>query len=214
MAKNNQTVAEPQEEVKKLSAAQWIEKNANAIMWALLAVLIVVGGVLVVVEKVIKPKKEQAAVATVEAYNLFEAGNYEEALKLFAEVAGDYNNQEGKLAALYAGLCSYNLGQYEEAVEYMKDFDADDLNIAPAVKMHIGDAYVELGELEQAAKAFKAAADSKNEIIAPAALKKAGIVYLELNDAEAAKKAFEAVKNDYPQSMEAQDIEKYIAVAE
>ena len=45
-------------------------------------------------------------------------------------------------------------------------------------------------------------------------LKKAGIVYLEQGDKRAAKKAFEQVKADYPASTEAQDIDKYIAIAQ
>ena len=44
-------------------------------------------------------------------------------------------------------------------------------------------------------------------------LKKAGFVYLEQGNKKAAKKAFETIKNDYPTSVEAQDIEKYIAIA-
>ena len=59
----------------------------------------------------------------------------------------------------------------------------------------------------------KAAAKSGNDLIAPMSLKKAGFVYLEQGNKKAAKKAFETIKNDYPTSVEAQDIEKYIAIA-
>ena len=59
-----------------------------------------------------------------------------------------------------------------------------------------------------------AVAKSGNELIAPMSLKKAGIVYLEQGDKRAAKKAFEQVKADYPASTEAQDIDKYIAIAQ
>jgi TolA-binding protein len=45
-------------------------------------------------------------------------------------------------------------------------------------------------------------------------LKKLGILYLAQEQKEEAKKAFETIKNDYPTSSEAQDIDKYIAVAE
>ena len=45
-------------------------------------------------------------------------------------------------------------------------------------------------------------------------LKKAGLVYLELDKKQSAKKAFESLKANYPQSQEAQDIDKYIALAE
>lgn len=220
MAKENQTAPE-QAEVKKLNAAEWIEKHANLIMGVICGLIIVVGGIIIINEKVIKPKADNAAIDTISAYAYFEARDFEKALngdgedcKGFATIADEYNNQEGELAALYAGLCCYEMGNYEEAAEYMSDFSADDINIDPAVKMHVGDAFVEMGELNKAAKAFKAAAESKNDVIAPMALKKAGIVYLEQEDKAAAKKVFEQIKNDYPMSNEAQDIDKYIAVAE
>ena len=78
----------------------------------------------------------------------------------------------------------------------------------------MGDAYVQLEDYTKATKAFEAAAKSGNKIIAPMSLKKAGLVYLELGNKSAAKKAFETIKAEYPASTEAQDIEKYIAIAE
>jgi hypothetical protein len=51
-------------------------------------------------------------------------------------------------------------------------------------------------------------------MIAPMSLKKAGIVYLHEGKNAQALKAFKAIKANYPASNEAQDIDKYIAVAE
>ena len=45
-------------------------------------------------------------------------------------------------------------------------------------------------------------------------LKKLGILYLTQENKEEAKKTFEIIKNEYPTSSEAQEIDKYIAVAE
>jgi TolA-binding protein len=106
------------------------------------------------------------------------------------------------------------LGQYEEATASLKKFSAKDLTVEPAALQLLGDAYVQLEDYQKAAKAFEAAAKSGNKLIAPISLKKAGLVYLELGNKAAAKKAFEAIKADYPASAEAQDIEKYIAIAE
>jgi tetratricopeptide (TPR) repeat protein len=133
----------------------------------------------------------------------------------FEAIADEYSwYQQGKLAALYAGICYYEKGEYEEAAKYLKKFEAEDLNIDPAAKQLLGDAYVELGEYRKAAKAFESAAESGNEVIAPMSLKKAGIVYLHEGEKSKALKAFKAIKANYPASSEAQDIDKYIAVAE
>ena len=43
-------------------------------------------------------------------------------------------------------------------------------------------------------------------------LKKLGFVQMELGNNAAALKAFETIKSEYPASLEAQDIEKYIAI--
>ena len=91
-------------------------------------------------------------------------------------------------------------------------FRSNDLNIEPAALQLLGDAYVQMEDYAKAAKAFTAAAKSGNELIAPMSLKKLGFVQMELGNNAAAKKAFETIKNDYPTSTEAQDIEKYIAI--
>ena len=80
--------------------------------------------------------------------------------------------------------------------------------------MLLGDAYVQLDELDKAIKAYEHVATANNDLISPMALKKQGIVYLEKGDKKAAKKVFEKIRDNYAQSAEAQDIEKYIATAE
>ena len=94
----------------------------------------------------------------------------------------------------------------------MAKFSAKDLNVEPAALQLLGDAYVQMEDYAKAAKAFTAAAKSGNELIAPMSLKKLGFVQMELGNNSAAKKAFETIKNEYPMSMEAQDIDKYIAL--
>jgi tetratricopeptide (TPR) repeat protein len=115
---------------------------------------------------------------------------------------------------LYAGICYFQLGDYEQAANYLKRFNAKDINIAPAASQLLGDAYVELQEYSKAVRAFENAAATQNDLIAPMSLKKAGLVYLEMGDKHAAKHAFEQIKNDYPTSQEAADIDKYIAIAQ
>ena len=114
---------------------------------------------------------------------------------------------------MYAGICYYQLGDYENAAKYLKRFDAKDINIGPAADQMLGDAYVELQEYGKAVRAYEKAAHSENDLIAPMSLKKAGIVYLELGDNHSAKQAFETIKAKYPQSSEANDIDKYIEIA-
>ena len=204
------------------TASLWFEKNQNLLEWILIGVIAVVAGVVALSHYVIKPKGLEAANENAKAEAYFLQGDYSKALNGdeadcigFEQVAADYGfYQQGKLAALYAGICYYQLGEYDQAAKFLKKFSAKDLTIDPAASQLLGDAYVELGEYSKAISAFKAAAKSGNKLIAPMSLKKAGIVYLEMDNKKAAKQAFETIKAEYPMSQEAQDIDKYIAIAQ
>ena len=218
--KEDQNLENVQESLS--TAGKWIEANQNAIEWTILGVVLVVFAWVLVNTYVIKPKHIEAGNENAKAVVYFQQGDFEKALNGdeaeclgFAEISSKYSLiKEGKLAALYAGICHYQLGDFDQAAAQLKKFNADDANISPAAHQLLGDAYVQMEEYGKAAASFEAAAKSGNELIAPMSLKKAGLVYLELGKKGAAKKAFEAVKANYPASQEAQDIDKYIALAE
>ena len=216
--KEEQNLENVQEALNTTSA--WIEANQNKLTWAIAILVAVVLGVMALNTYVLKPKAVEASNENAKAVVYFTQGNYELALNGddaecigFEAIANDYKcSQAGKLAALYAGVCYYQLGDFTAAADYLAKFSAKDLNVEPAALQLLGDAYVNMEEYGKAAKAFGAAANSGNELIAPMSLKKLGFVQMELGNNAAAKKAFEAIKNDYPMSIEAQDIEKYIAL--
>ena len=218
--KEEQNLENVQETIS--TAGKWIEANQNAIEWTILAILLVVFGWVLLNTYVIKPKHLEASNENAKAVVYFQQGDYQKALNGddaeclgFEAIAEKYAHfQEGKLAALYAGICYYQQENYEQAAKYLKQFNADDANIAPAASQMLGDAYVQLEDYSKAAAAFESAAKSGNEIIAPISLKKAGLVYLELGKKSAAKKAFQSIKDNYPASTEAQDIDKFIALSE
>lgn len=227
MAKKKEEFVKEDEQLQEVNealtgAGKWIEDNANLISWIICGIAVVVCGIIAINNYIIKPHALEASNENAKAVVYFMAGDFDKALNGddaecigFEAIADEYKfYQQGKLAALYAGICYFEKGEYEEAAHYLKKFDADDLNIDPAAHQLLGDAYVELGEYGKAVKAFEAAAESGNEMIAPMSLKKAGIVYLHEGKNAKALKAFKAIKENYPTSAEAQDIDKYIAVAE
>ena len=223
MAKKKQTVEDQnlenvQEALNTTSA--WIEKNQNKLTWAITAIVAVVVGVLAINTYVIQPKAVEVSNENAKAVTYFMQGDYAKALNGdeaecigFEAIANEYKcSKPGKLAALYAGICYYQLGDYTAAAEYLAKFSAKDLNVEPAALQLLGDAYVQMEDYAKAAKSFTAAAKSGNELIAPMSLKKLGFVQMEIGNNAAAKKAFETIKNEYPASAEAQDIDKYIAI--
>ena len=227
MAKKKEQFVKQDEQLQEVNealtgAGKWIEDNSNLISWIVCGIAVVVMGIIAINNYVIKPHALEASNENAKAVVYFMNGDYDKALLGddaecigFEAIADEYKlYQAGKLAALYAGICYYEKGEYEDAAKYLKKFSAKDLNIDPAANQLLGDAYVELQEFGKAAKAFEAAAKSGNEIIAPMSLKKAGLVYLHEGENGKALKAFKAIKNNYPTSAEAQDIDKYIAIAE
>ena len=227
MAKKKQEFVKQDEQLQEVNealtgAGKWIEENANLISWIVAGVAVVVLACIAINQYVIKPKALEASNENAKAVVYFMNGDFDKALNGddaecigFEAIADEYARyQEGKLAALYTGIIYFEKGEYETADEYLSKFDADDLTIEPAASQLLGDADVELEDYAKAAKAYKAAAASENELIAPMSLKKLGILYLAQEQKEEAKKAFETIKNDYSTSSEAQDIDKYIAVAE
>ncbi|MCQ2323872.1 MAG: tetratricopeptide repeat protein [Paludibacteraceae bacterium] len=203
------------------TTGQWIEDHSNLLTWIVTIIVIVILAIMALNSYVIKPKAVEASNENAKAVVYFQNGDFEKALNGddaecigFEQIANDYKLfQQGKLAALYAGVCYYNLGDNDQAAHYLNRFSAKDVNVDPAAKQLLGDVYVELEDYSRAAKAFEAAAKSGNKLIAPMSLRKAGLVYLELGNKKAALRVFEAIKAEYPMSQEASDIDKYIELA-
>ena len=81
-----------------------------------------------------------------DAENLYEQGNYEEALKLFASIMDDYETYS---AACYYGCCLTRLGEYDKSIALFKKL----LDLCPdweSLWYNLGDAYLKNGDKEQA----------------------------------------------------------------
>ena len=85
--------------------------------------------------------------------------------------------------------------------------------LAATAFVNIGDAYTEKGEFENAAEYYKKAADENNKILSPIYLMKLGRVYEELGKWQDAVDSYQQIKNDYKESAEAREIEKFITRA-
>ncbi len=104
------------------------------------------------------------------------------------------------------------MGEYENAREYLKKFNTDSKIASPAITSLIGVCYVELGDVRTGVDYFKKAALKANsETLSPVYLKRAaGFAYENLKDYKEALEIYNTIKNKYPNSQEAVDIDKYI----
>jgi len=208
----------PQEEVEtgKLSFEEALKKYQKVIIAVVAVILVIVLGALAINKWIIEPKQEEANAQMFPAEEAFMNEDYEVALNGdgnnygFADVIKTYKGSASKIAYFYAGVCELQLGNDESAVSYLKKYKGKDKNISARAICCEGDAYANMDKLNDAVSCFlKAAKISDNEFSATYLLK-AGLVYEEQGKSAEALKLYEQIKNDYPRSLEAYDIDKYI----
>ena len=81
-------------------------------------------------------------------------------------------------------------------------------------KAAIGDAMVNKGEIAASVSYFEEAANISNNIFSAGYLQKAGICYEELGQFDKALAAYNRIKNEFPNSPEGMEIQKYISRVE
>ncbi|MFV0471253.1 MAG: tetratricopeptide repeat protein [Paludibacteraceae bacterium] len=218
--KTESTVSELESVGQALSKSeQFIEKNQKQIIITLGAVLVVVLGVIAFNHFYLKPRVETAANEIYKAQTYFAVDSFKVALEGdgsadmigFKEIAADYGmTPSGKLAKAYTGICYFKLGKYQEAIKYLTQYEGKDEYFKTSIIGLTGDAYAQMGDADKAVDHYKKAVGMKNDL-APVYLKKAGILYETKGKSSEALKMFQQIKNDYPTSTQAGDIDKYIA---
>ncbi|MBR4390840.1 MAG: tetratricopeptide repeat protein [Bacteroidales bacterium] len=196
----------------------WIEEHQKLI-YGIIGAVIVIAGIIWGLKALNDRKDRNASKEIFTAQRYFEKESYEAALTGdgnylgFTEVYDQYSNTKtGKLAAYYAGISNMKLGNYNEAIDYLKKFNGKDEILAPMALGAIGDCYMELDDMNNAAAYYdKAANKSKNSFTGPMFLTKAGMTYEILGDYAKALNCYKTLKNDYPLSNEAFEISKNIA---
>jgi tetratricopeptide (TPR) repeat protein len=131
----------------------------------------------------------------------------------FLDIAKNYKfTKSGNLAKYSAGICYLHLGQYQDAIDYLVKYKKQDKIIGSLATGAVGDAYVEMGNLDKGVAKYIEAADyGKNSFSTPVFLMKAGEIYeLQQKYAEALK-LYERIKIEYPESTEGTSIDKYIS---
>lgn len=120
-----------------------------------------------------------------------------------------------RLAEYYAGVCYLNLRDYDNAIKHLKKYKGSDTFISAMAIGCQGDAYAEKGDFETAINKYeKAAAKNPNDFTSPMYLIRAGILYEKLNKNEDAADTYTKIKEDFPNSEFASDIDKNIIRAE
>jgi tetratricopeptide (TPR) repeat protein len=196
---------------------QFIEDNQKLISFAAIALIIIVGGYWAFKKLYMEPLQKEAQENVFQAQQYFQTDSFNMALNGdgmnlgFLEIIDQYGSTDvGELSEYYAGACYLNLGDYENAIDYLKGFSTDEPVLMATAQGATGDAYLQLGNNDDAIKWYQKASKTDNELIAPVYLFKLGLLYEKSGKKEQALEAYTKIKNDYENSSEARQIDKYI----
>ncbi|HET6244942.1 MAG: tetratricopeptide repeat protein [Bacteroidetes bacterium] len=134
----------------------------------------------------------------------------------FNDIIDDYGvTSAANLSQYYMGIGYLRKGEFQNAINHLEKFSSDDQMLSSISQGAIGDAYAEMGKLEDAVDNYLSAADkNSNKFTSPIYLMRAGIVYEELGNFSKAVEVYSKIKENYPDTNEGREIEKYIARAQ
>ena len=200
-------------------AQGFFEKNQRLVFGLGVALILIFGGMLIYNSFYKLPRETEAIDQMNLAQYQFERDSFAQALTNpgvgssgFLDIIDNYSGTNAaNLASYYAGISYLNLGQYEAALDFLRDFSASG-DITPVMKYGaMGDAYSELDQMDDALSSYqKAVRESDNEVLSSYYLKKLGMLQEKQGNLEAAMEAYQQVKDEYPSSPYASDIDKYL----
>ena len=203
---------------------EWVVKYQNFILGFIGVVAIGVLGYLGYKNFVVEPKAQEAvselnqaqyyfelAVNSIESDSLYRrALNGGEGKYGFLDIIENYKGTPAaKLATYSAGMAYLNLKEYENAITYLDQFKADDILLSALAKGAIGDAFAQLGQIDDAYDYYiQASKVSKNMYSTPKYLYKAAMLGAENGKIKQAISFLEQIEKEFPKAEEA----KWVAV--
>jgi len=187
--------------------------------YALAVLVLLVGGYFGYRYLVQEPNEKKAAEAMFRAEEYFRMDSARLALQGdninagFLKIMSKYGGTKAaNLASFYAG-CSYmKLGDFNNAVKYLKDFSTPALQVQARTYGLLGDAYSELNKKDEAVVAYKKAGtvSDKDELISPEYLFRAGYLYESMGKNKEAIEMYQIIKDKYPNSQRGYDVDRYL----
>ncbi len=207
---------------------EWVAANQKYILGAVGIIAVVILGYLGFQKFIQEPKEQEASNEMFKAQQYFDnavngnatvrdslytlALNGGEGKYGFLEVIENYGGTNAaNLANYYAGFSYLNTQQYQKAIDYLDDFKSDDQMLGPLALGGIGDAFSQLDQIEEALGYYEKAAKAQlNDFTTPKFLLKAAITAISLNKPEIATPYLERIKEEFPRSAEASQVDVHL----
>ena len=198
---------------------QFLENNAKQVGIAVGTVVALVLAFFAYNTYLVAPKVAEAGTEMAKAIKWFETDSMDLALNGnganygFLDIIEEYGSTPaGNSAHYYAGIAYYSLGDFQSAIQELDSYRASNTATGAMALGVIGDAFVELGQMDDAADYYqKAAKSTDNSFTTPFFLWKAGLALEANGEASKAVKLYETIARDYPESRQAAGIEAVIA---
>lgn len=200
---------------------QFIEKNQNILIGVVAVIILLIGGYIGYIRFILEPREQDARAEMFVAEQYFEQDNFRLALDGdgnslgFLDIISSYRmTRTANLARYYAGVSYLNLGEYDEAIHHLKKFRRRDQLVGAMALGAIGDAYLELDDKNAALRYYTRAANHQpNQLTTPTFLMKAGMLHELKGEHQKALELYTRLRNEYPNTNEGRNIERYIARA-
>jgi len=209
---------------------EWVVKNQKYIIGVIGVIAVVVLAVLGYNKFVAEPQQKDAMNEMYTAKKYFDdavSGISSDSLYKMAldggegkygmvDIAKEYSGSPAaNLANYYAGMSYLNLKDYQNAIKYLDEFSSDDKMLGPIAKGGIGDAFIQLEQLDKGLeyyeKAFKA---NVNDFTTPMYLMKAARVAIDLGQNEKALGYLKRIESEFSTSTEASQTDVLIGQVE
>ena len=196
---------------------QFIEKYKKSMLYGGAAIIIVAAALFSYQRFYSIPLQQEAINQTFVAEQYFRTDSFNIALNGdgnalgFKQIINEYGSKGGAAVYFYAGVSALQLGEFQEAISYLKSYNGDDPIISARAIACIGDAYAGLNNYTEAANYYVKAAAYADNVLASTYLLKAGLVYEEIGKKAESLKLYQEIKSNYPQTAEGYEIDKYIS---
>src|SRR5579872_3860123 len=196
------------------------EKYGKTASYALLVIVLIVGGVFAYRNLISEPKERQASEAMFRAEEYYREDSARLALNGdninagFLKIMSRYSGTKAaNLASFYAGACYLKLGDFNNAVKELQEFSTSVPQLQERAYGLLGDAYSELNKKQEAAEQYKKAGTyyEKDELFSPEYLFRSGYMYESMGKTQDAIAMYRIIKDKYPQSARGVEIDKYLA---
>lgn len=202
-------------------AQSFYDRNKSAVIGGLIAVVVLVGGALgYYYYSSSQEEKAQELMGYATQYYL--NGNYQAALTGseadftvgFEQIIDNYSMTDAaNLAQYYAAVSEYNLGNAQQALSYMKEYEVPEGILGVGPLSFYGVLLTELGEHEQAAKKYVQAAKlDENSSTTPYNYLEAANAFYDAGNQAKAQEYAHLVVEDYPNSSQSEGAQRLLGM--